>query len=65
MRAFHTDQLNSELMSVRKAIDVLGNYKMVEPSPKQLSGIRFNSTVRDELIVRVKGSHQRVLKIVF
>lgn len=65
MRAFHIDQLNSELMANRRAIDLLGNYKMVEPSDKQLSGIGFNGTVRDELIVRAKGTHQRVLKILF
>lgn len=65
MRAFHVDQLNSELMANRKAIDLLGNYKMVEPSDKQLSGVGFQSTVRDEIIVKVKGSHQRVLKIQF
>jgi hypothetical protein len=64
-RAFHIDQLNSELMSNRKAIDLLGNYKLVEPADKQLSGVGFNSTVRDELIVKVKGSHQRILKITF
>jgi len=65
MRAFHIDQLNSELMGSRKAIDMLGNYKMVEPSDKQLSDIGFNCTVRDSLIVKVKGSHQRILKINF
>ncbi len=65
MRSFHPDQLNSELMSVRKAIDLLGNYKMVEPSNKQLSGLGFNSTVRDEIIVKLKGTHQRVIKIIF
>lgn len=65
MRAFHVDQLNSELMSVRKAIDLLGNYKMVEPSDKQLSGVGFNNTQRDELVVRVTGTHKRVLKIQF
>lgn len=64
-RAFHVDQLNSELMGIRKAIDLLGNYKMVEPADKQLSGLGFNSTVRDEIIVRVSGSHKRVLKIQF
>lgn len=64
-RAFHIDQLNSELMANRKAIDLLGNYKLVEPTDKQLSGIGFNATTRDEIIVKVKGSHQRVLKIQF
>lgn len=65
MRAFHVDQLNSELMGVRKAIDLLGNYKMVEPADKQLSGVGFNSTTRDEIVVKVKGTHQRTLKIKF
>jgi hypothetical protein len=65
MRAFHIDQLNSELMANRKAIDLLGNYKMIEPSDKQLSGLGFQSTVRDEIILKVKGTHSRVLKIQF
>lgn len=65
MRAFHVDQLNPELMGIRKAIDLLGNYKMVEPSDKQLSGVGFNCTTRDELVVKVNGTHQRVLKITF
>lgn len=65
MRAFHVDQLNSELMSVRKAIDLLGNYKMVEPSDKQLSGIGFQNTVRDEVVIRVTGTHKRVLIVKF
>jgi hypothetical protein len=65
MRAFHVDQLHSDLMPVRKAIDLLGNYKQVQPAEKQLAGIGFNATQRDELIVKVKGSHQRVIKILF
>lgn len=67
MRTFHIDQLNSELMAmvIRKALELLGNYKLVQPADKQLSGVGFNCTVRDELIVKVKGSHQRVLKIIF
>ena len=32
---------------------------------KQIAGIGFNSTVKDELIVKVSGSHKRVLKIKF
>jgi len=44
---------------------VLGETTKLSPTPKMLAGIGFNGTVSDELIVRVKGSHQRVLKIVF
>ncbi len=65
MRTYHIDQLNSELMSERRALELLGRYMNIEPADKQLSGVGFNSTVRDEIIVKVKGSHQRVLKIQF
>ena len=68
LKAFHTDHLCGELMNIRKAIGLLGNYKMVEPSSAKsnsLSGIGFNSTVRNELIVKVSGSHKRVIKIKF
>jgi hypothetical protein len=36
---------------------------MVKPSDKQLSGIGFNNSVKDEVVIRVTGSHKRVLKI--
>ena len=64
MKAFHTDHLNSELSNIRKAIGLLGNYKMVPPS-KGLAGVGYNSTVSDSVIVKVKGSHSRVIKIQF
>lgn len=64
-KPFHISQLNSELLENRKSLDLLANYKLIEPADKQLSGLGFNCTERDELIVKVKGSHQRVLKILF
>jgi len=65
LRSFHNEYLNSELLQHRKVLEVLGNQSMIEPSNKQLSGIGFNSTVKDELIVRVSGSFKRTLKIKF
>jgi hypothetical protein len=65
VRGFHNENLNSELVKHRKVMEVLANTTMVEPSPKELSGLGFNSTVRDELILRLKGSHKRVIKVKF
>ena len=65
IRSFHVENLISELAQHRKVLEMLGNTTMINPSDKQLSGLGFNATVRDELILKVKGSHQRVLKIKF
>lgn len=65
MRTFHNEMLSSDLLKHRKVMDVLGDTTRIEPSDKQLSGIGFNSTVKDELIVKVTGSFKRTLKIKF
>ena len=65
IRSFHAENLIPELAQHRKVLEILGNKTMINPSDKQLSGLGFNATVRDELILKVKGSHQRVLKIKF
>ncbi len=65
IRSFHTENLIPELANHRKVLEVLGNTTMIEPSEKQLSGLGFNATVRDELIVRLQGSFKRVIKIKF
>lgn len=65
IRGFHSEHLIPELANNRKVFEALGNAIMVEPSEKQIAGIGFNATVRDELIVKVQGSHNRVLKIKF
>ena len=65
IRSFHIENLIPELAQHRKVLEVLGNTTMIEPTDKQLSGLGFNATVREELIVRVQGTHKRVLKIKF
>ncbi len=66
IRSFHAENLISELASHRAVLEVLGNTTMIEPTEKQqLSGLGFNSTIKDELIVRLQGSHKRAMKIKF
>jgi hypothetical protein len=65
LRSFHNEYLNADLLTHRKVMEVLANTTMIEPSDNQLAGIGFNSTVRDELIVKVSGSFKRTLKIKF
>lgn len=65
IRSFHIENLIPELADHRKVLEVLGNTTMIEPSDKQLTGLGFNATVRDEVIVRLQGSFKRTVKIKF
>lgn len=65
IRSFHNENLIPELAQHRKVLEILGNTTRIKSTDKQLSGLGFNATVRDELIVRLKGSHNRVIKIKF
>lgn len=65
IRSFHAENLIPELAQHRKVLEVLGNTTMIEPTDKQLSGLGFNATVHDELVVKLQGSHKRVVKIKF
>ncbi len=65
IRSFHAENLIPELAVHRKVLEVLGGTTMIEAGGKQLSGLGFNSTVCDELIVRLQGSFKRVIKIKF
>lgn len=65
IRSFHSENLIPELANHRKVLEVLGNTTMIEPTDKQLSGLGYNSTVKDEIILRLSGSHKRVVKVLF
>ena len=65
IRGFHNENLLPELANHRKVLEVLGMTNMIEPTKKQLSGLGFNATVKDELIVKVQGTHKRMIKIKF
>ena len=65
MRSFHNENLKGDLLVHRKVMEVLANTTMIESKPKELSGLGFNSTVRDEVILRLQGTHKRVVKVKF
>lgn len=65
VRSFHNENLLPELAAHRKVLEVLGTTNMIESADKQLSGLGFNATVRDEVILKLKGSHSRTIKVKF
>ena len=65
IRGFHNENLIPELLKHRKVMEVLGAKLMIDSTPGQLSGLGFNATVKDSVIVRLKGSHNRVIKLIF
>lgn len=65
IRSFHNENLIPELLKHRKVMEVLGATNNIPSTDKQLSGLGFNATVKDELIVKLQGTHKRMLKIKF
>jgi hypothetical protein len=47
----------------RKVLEVLGATNMIESSENQLSGLGFNATVRDEVVLKLQGSHKRAVRV--
>ena len=65
VRGFHNEHLIPELLEHRKVLDVLGNTVLCEPTNNQLAGVGYNSTVREEVILRLSGTHKRIVKLKF
>lgn len=65
IRSIHNEFLSDDLMKHRKVMEVLGAKLQVESTDGQLSGLGFNATVRDEVILRLGGSFKRVIKVTF
>lgn len=64
IRSFHVENLNQDLLQHRKVLEALGNHVMIDSKSNHISGLGFNATVKDEIIVKVKGSFSRMLKVV-
>lgn len=62
-RPFFNEFLRGDLDKHRKVIEIVGAKMKVDQSDGQLSGLGFSDTMRSEVLVRVKGSVTRTLKV--
>lgn len=64
-RGLYNEYLSGELNEHRKVFEMLGSKLRVQPSEDQLSGLGFSSTKDSTLLVRVRGSYNRIIEINF
>lgn len=62
-RGFFNEFLRPELDKHRKVIEIVGSKMKTAETANQLSGLGFSDTKREEVLVRVKGSFSRILKV--
>jgi len=62
---FYNEFLKEDLLRHKRVFEALGGRMAVKDVNDQLSGVGFSSTRRNELVVKVKGQSERVIKVRF
>lgn len=62
---FFNEFLDNELNDHRKVFEALGSKMRVEDSDEQLSGVGFSTTKRNEIVVKIKGHTERIMRVKF
>lgn len=64
-RGFFNEFLKPELTEHRKVIEMIGSKMLTDQSDKQLSGLGFSSTQRNNVLCRITGAFTRIINITF
>lgn len=64
-RGFYNEFLRSDFDPHRKVMELIGSRLKTVEASEQLSGLGFSSTSKNTLVVRVKGSFTRDLRVTF